>query len=181
MKHPPFKKIIGIVLIATAMSLAGACSFTDDKPTEFPKELTEVTKKPAPSQTVDNTPRPPTKRINNQSSISKHQPEPEPTNKPENSRFSPDDEDRRRCQFWALNNLKPLVYTEFIKLNPETMDDLDRILWRPILNPQESLGYYDKDVGASDYQPGLLPRSPGIYCRDYWAESLNKKNAEPTE
>ena len=175
MKRRLLERIVGIALIVMAMSLA-ACSFQDPTPTDSPKERPKSTKKSVLNQPVENTLAPPTKRIDNQASSPKLEPR-NPTNEPENARISPDDEDRRRCKFWALNNLRPLVYTEFIKLNPETMDDLDRILWRPILNPQESLGYYDKDVGASDYQPGLLPRSPGIYCRDYWAEPLNKENA----
>ena len=89
----------------------------------------------------------------------------------------PADEHRRRCSFWALNNLPPVVYSEFSKLNPDTMDDLDRILWRSQLNGSGSLGYYDDDPAAGEDGSLLLPRNPGIYCRDYWAEPLNRSNA----
>ena len=94
------------------------------------------------------------------------------------ARISPDDEHRRRCRFFALHLLQPVVYSEFVKLNPDDMDDLDRILWRPALHGNNSLGYYDDDFEDSDYSPALLPRNPGIYCRDYWAEPLNRANAE---
>ena len=88
----------------------------------------------------------------------------------------PDDEHRRRCRFWALNNLQPVVYSEFASLNPDTMDDLDRILWRSNIHGNSHLGYYDDDPAGDG--PLLLPRNPGIYCRDYWAEPLNKSNAD---
>ena len=81
----------------------------------------------------------------------------------------PADEHRRRCSFWALNNLQPVVYSEFAQLNPGTMDDLDRILWRSNLYGSGHLGYYNNDRAAEDDSPLLLPRNPGIYCRDYWA------------
>ena len=93
------------------------------------------------------------------------------------ARISQDDEHRRRCRFWALNHLQPVVYSEFAKLNPEATDDLDRILWRSILHGNNSLGFYD-DFEDSEYSSTLLPRDPGICCRDYWAEPLNRANAE---
>ena len=89
----------------------------------------------------------------------------------------PTDEHRRRCSFWALNNLPPVVYGEFAQLIPGTMDDLDRILWRSILSGNGHLGYYHDDPAAEDNGSPLLPRNPGIYCRDYWAEPLNRSNA----
>ncbi len=95
----------------------------------------------------------------------------------EGARIPQDDEHRRRCRFWALNNLQPVVYGEFSKLNPESMDDLDRILWRTQLHGNRHLGYYDDDFSSTSYIPALLPRNPGIYCRDYWAEPLKRSNA----
>ena len=90
----------------------------------------------------------------------------------------PDDEHRRRCRFWALNNLQPVVYSEFAALNPDAMDDLDRILWRSKIHGNRHLGYYDDDPEQTGESPLLLPRDPGIYCRDYWAEPLDRGNAE---
>ncbi|MXZ90538.1 MAG: hypothetical protein F4W95_10450 [Chloroflexi bacterium] len=90
----------------------------------------------------------------------------------------PDDEHRRRCRFWALNNLPPVVYGEFAALNPNTMDDLDRILWREKIHGASHLGYYDGDPEPTQDSPLLLPRSPGVYCRDFWAEPLNQDNAD---
>lgn len=93
------------------------------------------------------------------------------------ARIPRNEEHRRRCQFWALNNLEPVVYEEFAELNPDSMDDLDRILWRTKLNPDERLGYYDDDDVRGDVIPSLRPSVPEIYCRDYWARPLNRNNA----
>ena len=101
----------------------------------------------------------------------------EPAPSSQHARIPQDDENRRRCKFWALNNLQPVAYSEFAKLNPDTMDDLDRILWRSQLHGNSRL-YYDDDFADSQHGAGLLPRGPGIYCRDFWAEPLNRSNAE---
>ena len=96
---------------------------------------------------------------------------------PSSARVPVDDEYRRRCRFWALNNLQPIVFNEFSKLNPDNMDDLDRILWRSKLNPENSLGYYKARVRGSNYIM-LYSGDSATYCRDYWAEPLNRVNAE---
>ena len=95
----------------------------------------------------------------------------------QSARISQNDEHRRRCQFWALNNLQPVVHREFAKLEPNSMDDLDRILWRSKLHPKEHLGYYKEPDDSQDI-PTLKPQNPGVYCRDYWAEPLNRSNAD---
>ena len=77
------------------------------------------------------------------------------------------EEYRRRCQFWALEELDPLVYAEFAKLDPKSMDDLDRILWFSKLNPEEHWQYDD-----SDDAPYQWP-----FCHEYWSEPLNSGNA----
>ena len=56
------------------------------------------------------------------------------------------------------------------------MDDLDRILWRSKLHRNDHLGYYKKPDHSQDI-PTLMPQNPGVYCRDYWAEPLNRSNA----
>ena len=94
----------------------------------------------------------------------------------QSARISQKDEHRRRCQFWALNNLQPVVHREFTKLDPNSMDDLDRILWRSKLHRNDHLGYYKKPDHSQDI-PTLMPQNPGVYCRDYWAEPLNRSNA----
>lgn len=104
-------------------------------------------------------------------------PVPQATAAERSARIPKDDEHRRRCRFWALNNLEPVVYGEFSKLDPDSMDDLDRILWSTKLQ-RGNLGYYDYDLAGSDEIPLLVPRDPGIYCRDYWAEPLNRSNAD---
>lgn len=94
------------------------------------------------------------------------------------ARIPEDDEHRRRCRFWALNNLQPVVFAEFAKLDPDRMDDLDRILWRSKLHPDAHPGFYDGDDARGDDIPSLQPKDPGIYCRDYWAEPLGPGNAD---
>ena len=76
-----------------------------------------------------------------------------------------------------MNNLDPIVYMQFADLDPDTMDDLDRALWRSKLNPEGSLGYYAPSTGT-EMGPNMFPREPGIHCRDYWAEPLNETNAD---
>ena len=72
-----------------------------------------------------------------------------------------------------------MVYSELAKLNPDNMDDLDRILWRSKLLENKSLGYYgNSSQEGSEASMALLPRNPGVYCREYWAEPLNRANAE---
>ncbi len=65
-----------------------------------------------------------------------------------------------------------------ILLDPDNMDDLDRILWRSKLHPYDHLGFYDDDDARGDDIPSLQPKDPGIYCRDYWAEPLGPGNAD---
>ena len=89
-----------------------------------------------------------------------------------------DDEHRRRCRFWALNNLAPVVYGEFVSLDPDLMDDLDRILWRSKMHGSVHLGRYDDNPEVGLENPLFLKRESVIYCREYWAEELNERNAE---
>ena len=62
-------------------------------------------------------------------------------------------EEQRWCQAWALDNLDPLVYVEFLALDPLDMDDIDRTIWH-----------------------GRL-REANLTCAMYWREPLSKQNA----
>ena len=63
------------------------------------------------------------------------------------------DEQMRWCKAWALDNLEPLAYVEFLELDPLDMDDIDRSTWR-----------------------ARLTASP---CRElYGSEPLNASNAD---
>lgn len=84
---------------------------------------------------------------------------------------------QRRCKFWARENLSPVVYAEFSDVRVNEMDDLDRIFWKSVLHGNQRYGYYEP-TGTETEQAWLMPRDPGIYCRDYWAEPLNRDNAE---
>ncbi len=74
-------------------------------------------------------------------------------------------EDQRWCQAWALDHLAPHVYAEFLQLDPEDMDDLDRSTWRKRLRAKKA-----SDVFAT------LPESDP--CWVYWSEPFNKANAD---
>ena len=90
-----------------------------------------------------------------------------------------EDEYRRRCRFWALNNLDPIVFQEFAKLDPDDMDDLDRILWRSQLHPNRHPGFYNDDHATGEEIPSLQLRDEGIInCRNYWIEPLGPDNAD---
>ena len=67
------------------------------------------------------------------------------------------------------------IAEEFAKLDPDNMDNLDRILWRSKLHPYDHLGFYNHAAARGDEIPSL---HPGIYCRDYWAEPLGPENAD---
>ena len=88
----------------------------------------------------------------------------------------PNDEDVRRCRFWALDNLDPLRYAAFEKLNPSTMDDLDRILWRQVIG-SSGTGYYSSKAGEPA-DATLRFESPYMkHCMAYWTEPLDAANA----
>lgn len=67
-------------------------------------------------------------------------------------------DDLRRCDHWALTTLPPIVYSRFETLNPSTMPDLDRALWKATLER-----YADGAEMA--------------LCRDYYSEPLSASNA----
>ncbi len=81
---------------------------------------------------------------------------------------------RERCRFWAMENLSPILYAEFTKLNPEEMSDLERILWSRHLSSAGSL-HYDIDT-TNEYAP-MEPRLPDLYCQDYYSEPVNSRNS----
>ncbi len=93
-------------------------------------------------------------------------------------------EDQRWCQAWALDNLKPHIYAEFAKLNPDTMDDLDRTIWRTRLeNNSTSVNRpfstnpvtYDHDY--RDFPHDGWTNLVGT-CWMYWSEPLGMTNAD---
>ena len=79
-------------------------------------------------------------------------------------------EEQRWCQAWALDNLAPHVYAEFLQLDPDNMDDLDRSTWRKRLRASK----------VSDIFAALPESDPDDFdaCWMYWAEPFNKANAD---
>ena len=95
-------------------------------------------------------------------------------------------EDQRWCQAWALDNLKPHIYAEFAKLDPDTMDDLDRTVWRARLEENSPRGNrpfspnsvtYDYQYSDSSTHPSNWATMVGT-CWMYWSEELSKANAD---
>ena len=54
-------------------------------------------------------------------------------------------EQQRWCQAWALDNLDPHVYVEFLDLDPANMDDVDRTIWRGRLQLGRSCSMYGRE------------------------------------
>ena len=86
-------------------------------------------------------------------------------------------EDQRWCQAWALDNLKPHVYAEFIKLDPQTMDDIDRTVWQTRINGNSPRwpATYDHDYrenASTDWS------TIAGNCWMYWSEPLSTANAD---
>ena len=94
-------------------------------------------------------------------------------------------EEQRWCQAWALDKLAPHVYAEFLELDPDNMDDLDRSVWRDRLegnNPH--LRYYPKGLPTYSHDwPDSSLESASSWkdkvgtCWMDWSEPFNKANA----
>ena len=140
------RKIILMAAVALAISLGTACSFFDAAPA-----VNHQTAKPTATGEATNSALPPENGAANNAVAT--QPRPSKQTMPD---------DQRWCQAWALDNLKPHVYAEFVNLDPERMDDLDRTVWRSRL-PEVSLR---KQTITSQL------------CWMYWAEPLSKANAD---
>ena len=119
------RKIILIAAITLAISLGTACSFFETTPS-----VKNITAEPTTTSEANNSARIAENGAANNAAAT--QPHPSKQTMPN---------DQRLCQAWALDNLKPHVYEEFVKLEPTKMDDLDRIVWRPRL-PEVSLPTY---------------------------------------
>ena len=55
------------------------------------------------------------------------------------------DEQMRWCRAWALDNLEPIVYAEFLHIDPRNMDDIARTIWRERLYGSELLNDRNAD------------------------------------
>lgn len=66
-----------------------------------------------------------------------------------------DHEYRERCRHYMRENEQPVTYMEFKELDPESMTDLERVLWGGLIGDQGAHGI----------------------CRDYWSEPLSVRNA----
>jgi hypothetical protein len=66
-----------------------------------------------------------------------------------------EEEYRMRCLHCVREEEQPVTYAEFRELDPDSMTDLERVLWG--------------QISSSD--------TFRVYCRDYWSEPLSVENA----
>ena len=148
------QKIILLAAVTLAISLGTACSFFDAAP-----EVNHQKAEPTATSEANNSALPPENGAANNAAAT--QPHPSKQTMPD---------DQRWCQAWALDNLKPHVYAEFVKLDPERMDDLDRTVWRSRMPSSSSPTHL--------YEYGPPKPITSQLCWMYWAEPLSKANAD---
>ena len=162
---------IGVATAAIAATLAIACNFSDSNDavnTPSPTRIEQATPAIQATSHISDVPYPtlhlqPDRRPD-QPPLSSTPTGPTPLTEADQKLT----EDKRWCQAWALDNLSPLVYLEFAKLDPANMDDLQRTVWRERLSSS----------GTNTSQPGHIGGdNRAKTCRVYWAERLSKANA----
>ena len=153
------RKIILLAAVALAISLGTACSFFDAAPA-----VNHQTAEPTTTSEATNSAPPPGNGAANNAAAT--QPHPSKQTMPD---------DQRWCQAWALDNLEPHVYAEFVKLDPERMDDLDRSVWRKRLNQSGGLPTYDHESSMAK-RTSWANRVGN--CWMYWSQPLSKANAD---
>ena len=162
-------KIISAAVIALAIGMSTACSSPDatpvsNEPTNPPTVTSTASQTPTDEPKRQMTGAPTLANLSGASSADGNLPE-----------------DQRWCMAWALDNLDPHVYAEFIWLDPTTMDDLDQTVWGSRLKGNSQHGYYqtlptyDHDYGAP--KPTSWANLVGT-CWMYWSEPLTKANAD---
>lgn len=149
---------IGLATVAIAATLTIACNFFDAEDTAnttpSPTRIEQATPAIDATSHISDVPSPTLHldpdRQPGRPSLSSTPTEPTPLTEADQKLI----EDKRWCQAWALDNLSPLVYLEFGKLDPTNMDDFQRTVWRE-----------------------RLSSSSGKTCMVYGAERLSKANA----
>ena len=149
---------IGLATVAIAANLTIACNFFDAEDaantTPSPTRIEQATPAIDATSHISDVPSPTLHldpdRQPGRPSLSSTPTEPTPLTEADQKLI----EDKRWCQAWALDNLSPLVYLEFAKLDPTNMDDFQRTVWRE-----------------------RLSSSSGKTCMVYGAERLSKANA----
>ena len=150
---------IGVATAAIAATLTIACNFFDAEDaantTPSPTRIKQATTAIDPTSHISDVPFPtlhlePDRRPG-QPPLSSTPTGPTPLTEADQKLI----EDKRWCQAWALDNLSPLVYLDFAKLDPTNMDDFQRTVWRERLSSSSGTNT----------------------CRIYGAERLSKANA----
>ena len=131
-----------VIAISAVATLLTACSFFDAegpvRTTRAPTQIEQATPATEDTSHISDVPSP-TPRLD---------PDSQPGQPPLNStpkgppQLTEADqtlaEKRRWCKAWALDNLEPIVYAEFLQLDPLNMDDIDRTIWRDRLRNDSS-------------------------------------------
>ena len=168
-------KIISTAVIALTIGLSSACWSSDATPAP-----NEPTNPPAATATAFPPPTDEPKRQMSTAPVSANR-------SVASSSDSNLPDDQRWCLAWALDSLQPHVYAECKQLDPTTMDDLDRVIWRSKMEqaklrgareygyPSSTLPIYTHDTNAT--QSTRWEDRVGT-CWMYWSEPLNKNNGE---
>ena len=131
-----------VIAISAVATLLTACSFFDAegpvRTTRAPTQIEQATPATEDTSHISDVPSP-TPRLD---------PDSQPGQPPLNStpkgppQLTEADqtltEKRRWCKAWALDNLEPIVYAEFLQLDPLNMDDIDRTIWQDRLRGDSS-------------------------------------------
>ena len=148
----------GVATAALAATLALSCNFSDSNDavnTPSPTRIEQATPAIQATSHISDVPSP-TLRLQHDKRLGQPPLSSTPTGPPPLTEVDQKlIEDKRWCQAWALDNLSPLVYLEFAKLDPTTMDDFQRTVWRERLSSS----------------------SGNNTCGIYGAERLSKANA----
>ena len=160
------RKIILLAAVALAISLGTACSFFDAAPA-----MNHQTAEPTTTSEATNSTLPPENGAANNAAAT--QPHPSKQTLPD---------DQRWCQAWALDNLKPHIYAEFVKLDPERMDDLDRTVWRKRLGKSANNSYLSGGIPTYHHESNVAKTTSWANrvgnCWMYSSEPLSKTNAD---
>ena len=147
-----------VIAISAVATLLTACSFFDAegpvRTTRAPTQIEQATPATEDTSHISDVPSP-TPRLDPDSQAGQPPLNSTPKGPPQLTEADQTLAEKRRwCKAWALDNLEPIVYDEFLDLDPLNMDDIDRTIWRDRLRN-----------GSSCYQL-------------YGSEPLNASNAD---
>ena len=123
-----------VIAISAVATLLTACSFFDAegpvRTTRAPTQIDQATPATEDTSHISDVPSP-TPRLDPDSQSGQPPLNSTPKGPPQLTEADETLAEKRRwCKAWALDNLEPIVYDEFLDLDPLNMDDIDRTIWR---------------------------------------------------